>query len=112
MGWDIAALYDVLLAMRPGVVTAVNRAVAIGEAFGAEAGLAALADAGAPEDWLPYQAARAGLAGIRELRERATHVGKWEPDARCRIRRARAGARRRRRRAARGRAGGRKRHDL
>jgi RNA polymerase sigma-70 factor (ECF subfamily) len=58
---DIAALYDVLLEMRPGVVTAVNRAVAVGEAFGADAGLAALAEAEAPEDWLPYQAARAGL---------------------------------------------------
>ncbi len=58
---DIAALYDVLLQMRPGVVTAVNRAVAVGEAFGAEAGLAALTEARAPEDWLPYQAARAGL---------------------------------------------------
>jgi RNA polymerase sigma-70 factor (ECF subfamily) len=58
---DIAALYDVLLQMRPGVVTAVNRAVAVGEAIGADAGLQALMEAEAPPDWLPYQAARAGL---------------------------------------------------
>jgi RNA polymerase sigma-70 factor (ECF subfamily) len=58
---DIVALYDVLAEIRPNVVTAVNRAVAVGEARGAEAGLAALAAANAPEDWLPYQAARAGL---------------------------------------------------
>ena len=47
--------------MRPSAVTAVNRAVAVGEAIGAEAGLQALCEAEAPEDWLPYQAARAGL---------------------------------------------------
>jgi len=58
---DIAALYEVLAQLRPNVVTAVNRAVALGEAFGADAGLEALAQAEAPEDWLPYQAARAGL---------------------------------------------------
>jgi RNA polymerase sigma-70 factor (ECF subfamily) len=60
---DIAALYDVLLALRPTPVTAVNRAVAIGEAFGPDQGLAALAQVG-PERlqaWLPYHAARAGL---------------------------------------------------
>jgi RNA polymerase sigma-70 factor (ECF subfamily) len=58
---DIADLYDVLLQLRPNVVTAVNRAVAVGEARGPEAGLEALALANAPSDWLPYQAARAGL---------------------------------------------------
>ena len=58
---EIAGLYDVLIQMRPNVVTAVNRAVALGEAAGAEAGLEALARACAPQDWLPYQAARAGL---------------------------------------------------
>ncbi|MFL5297377.1 MAG: RNA polymerase sigma factor [Phenylobacterium sp.] len=60
--WDeIAALYDALATLRPGAVTEVNRAVAIGEAQGPAAGLAALAAAGAPQHWLPYQAARAGL---------------------------------------------------
>ncbi|WP_334163672.1 RNA polymerase sigma factor [Phenylobacterium sp.] len=72
---DIAGLYDILLAVRPSPVTEVNRAVAVGEAFGAEAGLAALAqaDAGRLDGWLPWHAARAGLfaragdrAGARE----------------------------------------------
>jgi len=58
---DIAALYDVLAAIRPHAATAVNRAVAIGEARGPEAGLAELATIAGVEDWLPYQAALAGL---------------------------------------------------
>jgi RNA polymerase sigma-70 factor (ECF subfamily) len=60
---DIAALYDVLAALRPTPVTAVNRAVAIGEAHGPAAGLAALAgvDGARLEGWLPWHAARAGL---------------------------------------------------
>jgi RNA polymerase sigma-70 factor (ECF subfamily) len=58
---DIARLYDALVALRPNPITRVNRAVAVGEAFGPEAGLTALAEAEAPQDWLPYQAARAGL---------------------------------------------------
>jgi RNA polymerase sigma-70 factor (ECF subfamily) len=61
---QIAALYDVLAELRPNAVTLVNRAVAVGEARGAGAGLAALAAAGAPTDWLPYQAARAGLCAM------------------------------------------------
>lgn len=53
-----------LLGFRPGPVTAVNRAVAIGEAQGMSAGLAALQaipGGGRLAGWLPYQAARAGL---------------------------------------------------
>ncbi len=60
----IAALYDALILLRPGPVTAVNRAVAVGMARGAEAGLTALGDIRTDrdlEDWLPWQAARAGL---------------------------------------------------
>ncbi len=60
----IAALYDALLAMRPGAVTAVNRAVAVGAAQGPAAGLAALAAVRTDrrlESWLPWQAARAWL---------------------------------------------------
>jgi len=60
----IVALYDGLLAMRPGAVTAVNRAVAVGAAQGAGAGLAALAAVPGErrlEAWLPWQAARAWL---------------------------------------------------
>jgi len=57
----IAALYDVLVQVRPHAATAVNRAVAVGAARGAEAGLAALAKIEGVEAWLPYQAALAGL---------------------------------------------------
>lgn len=67
----IAGLYDALMLLRPGPVTAVNRAVAVGEAFGAAAGLDALAAIETDrrlEDWLPWQAARAGLC------ERAGYV--------------------------------------
>ncbi|WP_310542569.1 DUF6596 domain-containing protein [Phenylobacterium sp.] len=68
----IVGLYDALTLFRPDAVTAVNRAVAVGEARGAAEGLAAL-DAvpggGRLTNWLPYQAARAGLcdrAGLTE----------------------------------------------
>jgi len=60
----IEALYDGLMMLRPGPVTAVNRAVAVGEAAGAEAGLAALEAIETDrrlEMWLPWQAARAWL---------------------------------------------------
>lgn len=60
----IAALYDALMLLRPGAITAVNRAVAVGEERGAEAGLAALAAIETDrrlETWLPWQAAQAGL---------------------------------------------------
>ena len=61
---DVAALYDVLLSVRPSAVAEVNRAVAVGEAQSPEAGLSALAAVDGQErlsGWLPYQAARAGL---------------------------------------------------
>lgn len=60
---QIAELYDLLLEFRPDEVTAVNRAVALGEAQGPEDGLDAL-EAVVGErlaNWLPYQAARAEL---------------------------------------------------
>lgn len=60
----IAALYDALILLRPGPVTAVNRAVALGMARGPDAGLAALAAIRTDRDlntWLPWHAARAGL---------------------------------------------------
>jgi len=69
---DIAALYDVLAAIRPHAATAVNRAVAVGEARGPEAGLAELATIDGVEDWLPYQAALAGLSA-RAGRKAAAH---------------------------------------
>jgi RNA polymerase sigma-70 factor (ECF subfamily) len=57
----IAALYDILAQLRPHASTAVNRAVAIGEARGADAGLAELVKIEGVDAWLPYQAALAGL---------------------------------------------------
>jgi RNA polymerase sigma-70 factor (ECF subfamily) len=60
----VAALYDALIVLRPGPVTAVNRAVAVGMAEGPDAGLAALEAIRTDRDlqaWLPWQAARAGL---------------------------------------------------
>jgi RNA polymerase sigma-70 factor (ECF subfamily) len=61
---QIVTLYDYLLTVRPSPVAEVNRAVAVAEAQGPEAGLAALAAVQGPAGlagWLPYQAARAGL---------------------------------------------------
>lgn len=57
----IARLYDVLAAVRPSPAVAVNRAVAIGETRGAEAGLAELDGMEGLAAWLPYHAARAAL---------------------------------------------------
>lgn len=61
---DVATLYDYLLSVRPSPLAEVNRAVALAEALGAEAGLEALSAIQGPArlaEWLPYQAARAGL---------------------------------------------------
>jgi RNA polymerase sigma-70 factor (ECF subfamily) len=68
---QIVALYDLLYAMRPNAVIALNRAVAIGEMRGAAAGLDALdsLDVTLLEDYQPYHAARADLlarAGRRD----------------------------------------------
>ena len=63
---NIVALYDALLVVRPSPVAQVNRAVALAESRGPEAGLAALAavDGERLTEWLPYQAARAGLCAM------------------------------------------------
>ena len=60
---QVLALYDQLLTIRPNAVVALNRAVAIGELRGPEAGLAALdaVDAGVLTDYQPYHATRADL---------------------------------------------------
>jgi RNA polymerase sigma-70 factor (ECF subfamily) len=71
---DVVALYDALLVVRPSPLAQVNRAVAVAEADGAEAGLAALAALGEAErmeSWLPYQAARAGLFAMAGRDEEA-----------------------------------------
>jgi RNA polymerase sigma-70 factor (ECF subfamily) len=60
---QIVALYDQLFAMRPNEVVALNRALAIAELDGADAGLRAV-DALDPtllDDYQPYHAARADL---------------------------------------------------
>jgi len=67
----IAALYEVLAAVRPHAATQVNRAVALGEAHGAEAGLGELARIEGMQDWLPYQAALAHLSAQAGRREAA-----------------------------------------
>ena len=66
---DIVVLYDALVRLRPNAVVGVNRAVAIGEAEGAAAGLAVLEDVAGQErlqGWLPYQAARAMLCRLSD----------------------------------------------
>jgi RNA polymerase sigma-70 factor, ECF subfamily len=62
--WDqIVALYDQLYAIRPNAVVALNRAIAVGERSGPDAGLAALGDVDAEEldAYQPLHAARADL---------------------------------------------------
>ena len=60
---QIVALYDQLLTIRPDPIVALNRAVAIAEATGAEAGLVALdaIDVRPVSSFQPYHAVRAGL---------------------------------------------------
>jgi RNA polymerase sigma-70 factor (ECF subfamily) len=60
---QIVALYDQLFALRSNAVVALNRAIAIGERDGAEAGLDALTelDASALDAYQPYHAACADL---------------------------------------------------
>jgi RNA polymerase sigma-70 factor, ECF subfamily len=60
---QIVVLYDQLHAVRPTAVVELNRAVAIGEQFGAEAGLRALEsiDAGSLDAYQPFHATRADL---------------------------------------------------
>ena len=67
----IATLYEGLAQLRPDTATAVNRAVAIGEATGPDAGLAELARIKGVEGWLPFQAALAALNGKAGRREQA-----------------------------------------
>lgn len=71
---DIAALYEALATVRPSAATSVNRAVAIGEARGAETGLAALDAVTGMEAWLPYQAARAHLCARAGRRPEAAQA--------------------------------------
>jgi RNA polymerase sigma-70 factor (ECF subfamily) len=60
---QIVTLYDQLGALRPNPVVALNRAVAVAELHGPDAGLTALAavDASDLDDYQPFHAARADL---------------------------------------------------
>jgi RNA polymerase sigma-70 factor (ECF subfamily) len=58
---QIVVLYDQLYAVTPTPVVAHNRAVAVGERDGAEAGLAALADVEGLDGYHAYHASRADL---------------------------------------------------
>ncbi len=60
---QIVALYDQLLVHRPDAVVALNRAIAVGERDGADAGLTALAeiDPALLDGYQPFHAARADL---------------------------------------------------
>lgn len=62
----ILKLYDLLSQLRPGPVTAINRAIALARAAGAEAGLAALEALGGGklEHYRPWHAARAHLRAL------------------------------------------------
>jgi RNA polymerase sigma-70 factor, ECF subfamily len=98
--WSVIAdLYDLLIEVRPTPVTAVNRAVALGEARDAEAGLAALRQVRGMEHWLPYQAAlahlssRAGLADAAHAAYRAALALEPPPAERLFIERAMAATR-------------------
>ena len=60
---QIVALYDQLYAIRPDAVVALNRAIALAELDGPDAGLRALAgiDRAVVDDYQPFHAARADL---------------------------------------------------
>lgn len=70
---QIVALYDLLHSLRPNAVVALNRAVAIGERDGVEAGLDALAsiDTEPIADYQPFHAARADLLARADRRAEA-----------------------------------------
>jgi RNA polymerase sigma-70 factor (ECF subfamily) len=84
----IEGLYDSLMAIADSPVIAINRAVAVSEARGAAAGLAALdrvADDPLLQQYQPYWAARAGLLArcgrIDEATEAYQRAIGLEPDA-------------------------------
>jgi RNA polymerase sigma-70 factor (ECF subfamily) len=64
---QVVTLYDHLYALRPNAVVALNRAIAVAELSGPDAGLASLAGLDAHlEDYQPYHAARADLLARAE----------------------------------------------
>ncbi len=98
---QIVALYDQLLAVRPTAVVALNRAIAIGEQLGADAGLEALEaiDVESLVEYQPFHAARADLLGragrigeARDAYDRAIELT-TNPTERAFLEARRAGAR-------------------
>jgi RNA polymerase sigma-70 factor (ECF subfamily) len=95
---QIVQLYDILMGLTPSPVVAVNRAVAVAELSGPEAGLAALAAVGDGVDrWHLFHAARADLlqrvgdsAGARTALEAALECPHNDADDRL-LRRRLAG---------------------
>ncbi|MBX7159407.1 MAG: RNA polymerase sigma factor [Acidimicrobiia bacterium] len=73
---QIVALYDQLYALRPNEVVAVNRAVAVAEARGPDAGLAALEelDHERVDGYQPFHAARADLLARAGRTDDAVHA--------------------------------------
>jgi len=71
---EVVQLYDALYALAASPVVAINRAVAIGEAYGARAGLDALPDSASDSrltQYQPYWAARADLLARTGARDEA-----------------------------------------
>lgn len=75
---QIVALYDQLLVHRPDAVVAINRAVAVAELRGPDAGLAALSaiDSTAVESYQPFHAVRADL--LRRAGSRAEAIAAYD----------------------------------
>jgi RNA polymerase sigma-70 factor, ECF subfamily len=74
---EVVALYDALMAFSPSPVVAINRALAIGERDGADAGLSALEDVSADPrlaEYQPWWAARAELFARTGNVEAARHA--------------------------------------
>jgi len=85
---QIVTLYDHLYSLRPTAVVALNRAIAVGEADGPDAGLAALDEIGSVLDGYPHFHAARGeglrrlvrFAEAREAFARALELSLSDPD--------------------------------
>jgi predicted RNA polymerase sigma factor len=78
VSWDaIVGLYDALVRLTCSPVASINRALAVAELQGSDAGLAALEVAGADgrvDSYQPYWAARANLLGRTGVHQAARHA--------------------------------------
>jgi RNA polymerase sigma-70 factor (ECF subfamily) len=74
---EVVQIYDALFALSGSPVVAINRALAIAETRGADAGLLAMPDVGTDArlaEYQPYWAARAELLGRSGAYEEARHA--------------------------------------